>query len=89
MDFKQILMSAGTVLGEFLGKKLSDSITRVQHFGPVRNVLLGGGMAYAIAEEQYFHLPVALVFPSVYAGYQGYKQRDRVATYARSLQVRR
>ena len=82
-------MSAGTAVGEFLGKKLSESFMRVQHFGPVRNVLLGGGMAYAIAEEQYLHLPVAMVFPSIYAGYQGYKQRERVAAYVRSLQARR
>jgi hypothetical protein len=81
-------MSAGTVAGDFLGKKLSESFMRVQHFGPVRNVLLGGGMAYAIAEEKYLHLPVALVFPSIYAGYQGYKQRERVAGFVRSLQAR-
>ncbi len=82
------MSSSSRVLGGALGNMVLENVVKVQHFGPVRNVLLGGGMAYAIAEDKYLHLPVALVFPSIYAGYQAYKQRERVAGFVRSLQRR-
>ena len=44
--------------------------------GVVRNVLLGAGLCYAIEKENYWHLPVAVVFPSIYAGYQVFQNRD-------------
>jgi hypothetical protein len=43
--------------------------------GSLRNVLLGAGIAYAIEKEQYTHIPIVFVFPSVYAGYQLYKNK--------------
>jgi hypothetical protein len=56
-------------------------ITQIQHFGAARNVLLGAGLAYAISEEKYFQAPVAFVFPSVYVGYQSYKNREAIANF--------
>ncbi len=76
------MSSPASVVSGALGKMFIE----VQHYGPARNILLGGGFAYAIAEEKYLHLPAALFFPSIYAGYQAYKQRERIAGYARSLQ---
>ncbi len=80
-------MGGRNVVADYLGHKLGETFMRVQHFTPVRNVLLGGGMAFAISEEKYLHAPVAVVFPSIYVGYMGYKHRDRMASYARSLQA--
>jgi hypothetical protein len=59
-------------------------ITQIQHFGAARNVLLGAGIAYAISEEKYTHVPVAFVFPSIYAGYQAYKNREAIVNFAES-----
>jgi hypothetical protein len=46
---------------------------------------MGAGLAFAISEEKYLHTPVAFVFPSVYAGYQAYKNREHIGKFARTL----
>jgi hypothetical protein len=48
------------------------------NFGVVRSVLLGAGLCFAIEKENYWHLPVIWVFPSVYSGYQIFQNRDLV-----------
>jgi hypothetical protein len=53
----------------------------VQHFTAFRNILLGAGICYAIEQDKYWHIPFAFIFPSVYAGYQGYKCRDAVRSF--------
>ena len=54
------------------------------HYTPARNVMLGGGLAYAFSEEKYLHTPVVIVFPSIYAGYQAFKNRSRIAEFVRN-----
>ena len=54
-------------------KFLENYMFRVQHFGSFRNVLMGGGIAYAIHSEKYYQLPIPLVFPSQYFGYHAFK----------------
>ena len=66
-------------------KHMTQGVISVNHFGPVRNILMGAGFAYAVQKEKYWHLPAALVFPSVYAGYHVYKQRDVVRAEAVAL----
>ena len=56
----------------------------VGHYTAFRSLLLGAGLCYAIGEEKYLHLPVTVVFPSVYAGYQLYKNKDAVAEWTRT-----
>ena len=53
----------------------------IQHFTPARNVMCGIGLAFAIEKEKYWHLPVAFIFPSVYCGYQGYKNRAAISGF--------
>jgi len=48
------------------------------NFGVVRSVLLGAGLCFAIEKENYWHIPVIWVFPSVYSGYQIFQNRDIV-----------
>ena len=55
----------------------------VRQFTAFRSFLLGAGFAYAISEDKYHHLPVTFLIPSVYAGYQTYKNRDVIATFVR------
>lgn len=63
--------------------RIQPAITQIQHFGAARNVLVGAGLAYAISEGKYTHTPIAFVFPSVYAGYQTYKNRETIAAFIR------
>jgi hypothetical protein len=50
----------------------------VNHFTSFRNILCGGSIAYAIAEEKYTHLPMAVLIPSIYVGYQAYSNRAAI-----------
>lgn len=54
---------------------------RVLLFGPVRNILAGAGIAYAIEKEKYWHLPITFFVPSIYAGYHTYKNRRDVVKF--------
>lgn len=45
----------------------------VRHFTFTRNFVMGCAICYAIENEYYSHLPLALFVPSPYAGYQVYK----------------
>lgn len=38
--------------------------------------LLGGGLCYVIEEKKYTHIPVVFLFPSIYCGYNIYKNRN-------------
>ena len=51
---------------------------RVALFSYARSVLMGAGIAYAIEKEKLWQLPIVAVVPSVYAGYQGFKNRADV-----------
>jgi hypothetical protein len=58
-----------------------DFCQKVVHIrGLTSNFLLGAGFAYAIEKEYYHHLPIALLFPSAYAGYQAYRQVPMLRT---------
>ena len=46
-----------------------------------RNLLMGAGLGYCVSEEKWLHLPVVVLVPSVYAGYQLYQNRRVVASF--------
>jgi hypothetical protein len=50
----------------------------VNHFTSFRNILCGAGIAYAVSEEKYTHIPLAVFIPSIYAGYQAYSNRAAI-----------
>jgi len=54
-------------------------------FGPTRNLLLGAGLCYAVKKEQYTHLPLILLFPSIYAGYHLYENKEQVICFLRDM----
>jgi hypothetical protein len=39
---------------------------------------LGGGLGYIIEQKKYEHIPVFILFPEVYCGYNIYKNRDKI-----------
>jgi hypothetical protein len=49
--------------------------------GSTRNILLGSGLAYAMQNEFYLHVPVIVVFPSIYAGYQMFSNKDNIISW--------
>lgn len=55
----------------------------IGHYTAFRSILLGAGLAYAVSEEKYFHVPVVVFLPSIYAGYQAYKNKEAVADWTR------
>ena len=38
---------------------------------------LGCGTAYIMEEKKYQHIPVFILFPSIYCGYNMYKNREK------------
>ncbi len=53
--------------------------------GPMRNLLLGAGLSYAWNKEQYVHVPAIILFPSVYAGYHLYENKEQIIRFAREF----
>ena len=50
-------------------------------FGPLRNILLGGGLAYAVEKESYMHIPLVVIFPTPYFGYHTYSNKDTITKW--------
>ena len=53
----------------------------VSMIGTTRNLFLGSGLAYAVQKEDYLHIPVIVLFPSVYVGYHSYMNKDIMAKW--------
>lgn len=47
-------------------------------FGAKCNILLGAGLCYAWKKERYIHVPVIMMFPSIYAGYHLYENKELI-----------
>lgn len=55
--------------------------TIVHLSGTVRNLLLGGSLYYTVEREEYTHIPVIIVFPSIYSGYHLHKNKDTIVDW--------
>ena len=42
---------------------------------------LGGGLCYILEEKKYAHIPLVVFFPSIYCGYNIYKNREEMKKY--------
>ena len=62
-------------------KYIAPSTQRHVVFTPARNFLCGLGLAYAVSNEKYAHIPLIVVIPSVYTGYQVYMNRNDIAVW--------
>ncbi len=54
-------------------KYISNTMQQHVHYTSTRNFLCGMGLAYAVANENYAHIPIVMFVPSIYAGYHAYK----------------
>jgi hypothetical protein len=50
----------------------------------MRNLLLGGGLCYAVENKRYIEIPVTFLVPSIYAGYHLFKNKGHVATWLKT-----
>ena len=59
------------------------TIQHIQHYfyGTTRNILAGGGICYALQNENYVEVPLPLFFPSIYAGYHLYKNKVNITQW--------
>lgn len=57
--------------------------TVIQHYvyGTTRNILAGAGIYFAIENHRHLEIPLAIIFPSTYAGYHLYKNREQVVQW--------
>jgi hypothetical protein len=53
--------------------------------GPTRNILLGAGLCYAVKQEYYSHIPLIAIFPSVYAGYHMYENKEQLIKIVKDI----
>jgi hypothetical protein len=72
-------MAAATVM---MLKDKFPQLIKLHHFTPVRNVMLGAGLAFAFEQNKLWHLPAVILVPSIYAGYQAFKARDQIRAFA-------
>lgn len=42
------------------------------------NMLMGAGLCYAIENQKYSDIPIILLFPSIFTGYNIYKNRIEI-----------
>lgn len=66
-------------------KYIAPSTQRHVLFTTTRSFLCGAGLAYAISNEKYVHIPLTVVVPSAYAGYQVYKNRNDIAAWFKTV----
>lgn len=75
-------------MATYMGMRVKDFATKhidFTHYTPARNVMMGAGLAYAFSEEKYMHIPMILLVPSVYAGYQAFNNRVKAGDFVRSV----
>jgi hypothetical protein len=54
-------------------------------FGTTRNLILGAGLCYAVKKEEYSHIPLIVFFPSIYAGYHLYSNKEAVKDWMKLM----
>ena len=57
---------------------INQTIRRVTPIGTFSSFLLGSGLCYSIQTKQYWDIPLVLLFPTAYSGYQVYKNKDTI-----------
>lgn len=64
-------------------KLMTNTFQQHLHYTTARNFLCGMGLAYAIANEHYAHIPIVIFTPSIYAGYHAYKNMNTFKEFVR------
>jgi hypothetical protein len=58
-------------------------------YGTMRNMISGAGLSYAIEREKYTEVPLTIFFPSIYAGYHLFKNKDDVIKTIKDITKRK
>jgi len=58
-------------------------------YGTTRNILAGAGLCYAVQREKYLEVPLTIFFPSIYAGYHLFKNKDGVIKFVKDITKRK
>jgi hypothetical protein len=48
------------------------------------NIIVGAGLCYAIENEEYYNIPIIVFFPSIFTGYNMYKNRREIENSLKS-----
>lgn len=57
-------------------KIISDAGEKIIMNSFVTHFMRGAGIAYCVSEEKYLHIPLVIIFPGTYTGYQMYNNRN-------------
>jgi uncharacterized membrane protein len=57
----------------------------ISHFTMTRSLIAGAALAWSVKNENYSHIPLIFLFPSAYAGYHGYQNKEAIITYVKSI----
>ena len=63
--------------------KINAETIRLIIHSSINGLLIGAGICYTIQSEKYIHIPLVILFPSVYTGYHSYKNKDKILEWIR------
>jgi hypothetical protein len=63
--------------------RLNTKTIRLITNSSINGLLIGAGICYTIQSEKYIHIPLVILFPSVYSGYHSYKNKDKILEWIR------
>ena len=47
--------------------------------------LMGGALSFSVQKENYLHIPIIILFPSIYSGYHTYKNKAEIIAYFKEI----
>ena len=50
-----------------------------------RNILMGAALCYSVKKENWTHIPLIIIFPSVYTGYHLYDNKEIVIKWIKEM----
>lgn len=55
-----------------------ENSNKIKIISPIKGIVLGGALCCAIESKNYSHIPVICIMPSIYSGYQLYKNKNAI-----------
>jgi len=66
----------------------SSKVITTHVLGSTRNLLLGASLGYSIQTEKYIDIPIIILFPSIYTGYQLYTNKEQIVNWLEDTRKR-
>ena len=64
-----------------MSQKIESIISHLYGNGVMRNIIGGAALCYAIQNRKYNHIPIILIFPSAYTGYQAFNHKEKIVDW--------